>query len=326
MNLIKKFEHYIKETLDISTGAELWENSGIFAFYLRERYCFYKVVLLNSPCLIMASKNEQEETPGVIRKHMDQVHNKWGKDVIFLHPLISSYNRKRLIQQKVPFVIPGYQMYLPLLGIDFREHFKRLQEVRDVFSPAAQALMMSILYRKEQFSFMPAKMAKELGYSPMTMTRAFDEFKQKNLGEHGFHGKGRFLDFQVKGKVLWEKAMQYMKTPVVKRYYIFPSQKKDYGVYAGLDALSRYTNLLEPQNPVFAVSGMEWKKIHSGGKTEVLPKPEPGAIEIEEWSYDPKMFTDNKIADRLSVYASIEDSHDERIKSALQEMLEGVEW
>ena len=38
---------------------------------------------------------------------------------------MASYERKRLIEQKVPSIVPGNQLYLPDLGLDLREYFRR---------------------------------------------------------------------------------------------------------------------------------------------------------------------------------------------------------
>ena len=43
----------------------------------------------------------------------------------------------QLVEQRVPFIVPGNQMYLPPLGLDFREHFRRLQAERPTPTPAA---------------------------------------------------------------------------------------------------------------------------------------------------------------------------------------------
>src|ERR1039458_8742698 len=50
-------------------------------------------------------------------RHLEQVCGRCGMEVVYVADAISSYDRKRLIEHKVPFVVPGNQMYLPFMAI-----------------------------------------------------------------------------------------------------------------------------------------------------------------------------------------------------------------
>ena len=47
-------------------------------------------------------------------------------------------------------------------------------------------------------------------------------------------------------------------------------------------------------------------------------------VRVELWEYDPKQFSVDKMADRLSVALSFAENEDERIEEAIEEFLEGV--
>ena len=49
----------------------------------------------------MADTDEGEQTPAVIGKHMDQVRSRHDVEVVYVRHAVTSYNRKRLIEQKV---------------------------------------------------------------------------------------------------------------------------------------------------------------------------------------------------------------------------------
>jgi hypothetical protein len=53
---------------------------------------------------------------------------------------------------------------------------------------------------------------------------------------------------------------------------------------------------------------------------------ESNAIELEVWSYSPKLFGENGVVDRSSLFLSIREDNDERVQSALEVMMEQVEW
>ena len=76
-----------------------------------------------------------------------------------------------------------------------------------VFSPSTQALILHVLWRKETGLLAPAAIANRLGYSAMTMTRAFDELEAADIGEHSVMGKERHVRFPETGKPLWEKVL-----------------------------------------------------------------------------------------------------------------------
>ena len=324
--LIYQLEQYLREALGITVAPHPWEKSRGLPQYLHERYRFHKMDILGIECLLMIDTGEEEQTPAIISKHMDQVRVRGQLEAVYVRHAVTSYNRKRLIEQKVPFIVPGNQLYLPMLGIDLREHLKRLREKKPVFSPSTQVLILHVLWRKETDTVTPAEIAHRLGYSAMTMTRAFDELESAGIGEHSVLGKERHLHFPETGKPLWEKVLPYLNTPVKKRLYVASSMQTGSGSLAGQSALARYSMLAEPKVPVFAFSGDEWKVRIQHDQIVALTLPEPGAFEIELWKYAPALFGQEGRVDRLSLYLSLRDSADERIQSALDALWGGMEW
>jgi endonuclease III len=57
-----------------------------------------------------------------------------------------------------------------------------------------------------------------------------------------------------------------------------------------------------------------------------VPAEDPDAVEIEVWSYPPKLFAVDGFVDRLSLWLSVKADHNERIEAALEEMMEKFEW
>ena len=84
--------------------------------------------------------------------------------------------------------------------------------------------------------------------------------------------------------------------------------------------------LAEPKIPVFAFSADEWKVRLQEEKILELTLPEPGDFEIELWKYAPTKFANKGMVDRLSLFLSFKDNTDERVQSALDVLLGGMEW
>jgi len=109
---------------------------------LRERYKFAQAELLGLRALLIIDSNPEEQPPATVRKHMDMLQARKQADLIYVRAQVTAYNRKRLIEQKVPFIVPGNQMYLPMLAIDLREHFRRIREKAPTFSPSTQVVVL----------------------------------------------------------------------------------------------------------------------------------------------------------------------------------------
>jgi hypothetical protein len=172
----------------------------------------------------------------------------------------------------------------------------------------------------------PSEIARHLGYSAMTMGRAFDELESVGIGEHSVKGKERHIRFQATGKDLWEQTRQFMRTPAKRRMNILVQATSTPAVGAGLSALAHYSMLAEPKNPVYAFGSDEWKTWSRRHTITELSAPEPGSLEIELWTYSPAQFAVEGFVDRLSLYLSLKDIDDERVEAAIGDMMEAMQW
>ena len=84
--------------------------------------------------------------------------------------------------------------------------------------------------------------------------------------------------------------------------------------------------LTPPQKQVYAASAKDWKAIKRKYSLEIISYPDEAGYEMEVWSYSPGLFANGKIVDQFSLYLSLIDIKDERVESAMEEMMESVEW
>lgn len=321
-DLIESLKSYLNEALNISIDVHHWKHPGNLPFFLTDSYEFFKFSILEQPCLLMVSKGKTEITPGLISKHYKQVQKSCDDCIIYAQSSLSSYNRKRLIEHNIPFIIPGNQMYLPHLGIDLREHFRRLHCKKDkAFSPAAQAVVIYALMRQTSENLTSSHLVEKLRYTLMTINRVFAELKTAQIGEFFQEGRERCWTFSDK-QTLWKLVAPFLRSPVKKRLWLKSHQLK---ILAGLTALSHLSSLAPPPLPVFAASMHLWEIWQKLGFEE-LPSADGADIQLEIWHYDPDLFAKNNIADPFSLYLSLKENQDERIESALDEMMENVEW
>ena len=324
--VLHELECYLHDALGVSVKTTPWSGVGQLPPVLREKYRFAKAELLGLRALLVIDANPEEQSPATVRKHLDMLQSKQPAELIYVRARVTAYNRKRLIEQKVPFIVPGNQMYLPMLAIDLREHFRRIREEAPTFSPSTQVVVLHAMLRDAGQVLIPSEMAPLLGYSAMTMTRAFDELETAKLAEVTVRGRERCLRFIGDRREIWEKAQPFLRNPVSKRLFIRRINGAEGATHAGLTALAHYSMLAPPAYTTYALSREEWKTLRQQHKIIEVPVQDPDVSEIEVWWYSPARFAEHGMVDQLSLYLSLKADHDERTETALEEMMEKIEW
>lgn len=322
MQVLRELERYVEQTLGISVDADRWGKESGLPFFLRDVYDLFLLHMQGRQFLLMVDAQQEESSPSVIRKHMEQLRNGSQDDVIYVREQVTSYNRTRLIKNKIPFIVPGNQLYLPMLALDLREYFVIKRGAARNLSPAAQVLVLYSIYKRRPLFDEAVTMtdwAAALEYTKMTMTRAFRELRSILENEEYMEA--------IRGRQLWERLRPFLRTPVMRRrYYDVDFSAKKGALLAGDSALPSYTNMAEGSHKVVCMSGQNWKKFQEDYSPVELSRPEPGGLEVQVWRYIPKCLANKGVADPLSVYLSYEKNKDERIEMALEELLEDVQW
>ena len=322
MNIKQQITNYFREILAVELEPSLWQPARRLPIYLRDGYVYYAIDLLDDPFLIMADE-EDERSAATIKKHIDQVKNKWDSEVIYAKSNTNSDERRRLIEQKIPFVIPGNQLYLPTLGIDLREYFRKKSSEVEKFSPATQAVLLLLLTEESKESYSSQDLTNRLHYSKMTISRSLNDLK--SIDAVSKHGRARILEFDGEKRELWERSLPYLDSPVKQTHFVRTETKRP-RITSGLTALAKYSMLAPPKPPMFAMTQEEWRELESRGDVTAAKPTDPRATGIEVWSYSPALFAKDNHVDRLSLYLSLRDDPDERVEEALEEMMKGVSW
>ncbi|WP_233161633.1 MULTISPECIES: hypothetical protein [unclassified Achromobacter] len=241
---------------------------------------------------------------------------------------LASHERRRLIEYKVPFIVPGNQLYVPDLGFDFREYFRQRSPIIGTWlSPSAQALLITaLLQRPWQGEWQPAAMGSALGYTTMTSSRVAKELTAVGLSTPFSVGRTRWLRMEFTAQETWERARPMMRTPFRRRVWVMnPGEAIDSPRLAGFSALSRHSMLAEPAWPVCAVTLAEWKAAADAGVRE-LPAPMDGAHEWQLWNYSPALVPQQDTVDPLSLILSLQDDEDDRVLIALEQIGKQLPW
>jgi hypothetical protein len=326
-DLIEMLKKYLDEVLGIEISILPWKDQKKLPLFLVDAYTFFETSLLNNPCLIMISNNVVDLTPHTIQKHWKQITKKWSDPCIYISDTISSYNRKRLIQHRIPFIIPNNQIYIPDLGFDLREHFKQQRIHKEIFSPATQTVIISTLLREKNERLIPSELAATLGYSPMTMTRVFNELETAEIGKLTKKGKERQWFFEGTKKDLWEQTNDMLRSPIRSRkpMKLWPGGKMIHIPLAGISALAETTMINSPLLLIYAIGVEEYRQTNIPKGFQLSPVDEAD-FELEIWNYNPTLFSKDGKVDPFSLYLSLRETTDERIEAALEELMETIQW
>lgn len=321
---------YLKEVLGIDApGMKPWARADKLAYFLRDAFQFSELELLGQPIVLVIGRAEAKQSLSEVRTWLDKVKALAGQPAVYVTDALASYDRRRLIEQKVPFIVPGNQLYLPDLGLDLREYFrKRAPATEAALSPSGQAMLITALLRQPwQSDWQPAKVAVALGYTPMTLSRAVKELTATGLATAYTVGRARWLRMELPPEQVWERAKPALRTPVKRTVWVAA-----HGIFerrpsriAGLSALARYSMLTEPKWPVYALTAADWKAAKDAGVRE-LTEPEAGAQEWQLWSYSPALMPDTTTVDPLSLTLSLQENADDRIQLALDELKGQLPW
>lgn len=322
---LERFERYVGDVLQAPVHLTHWEGEAALPSFLRNEYEFYEGNVAGAPVLFLFSG--EEATPSVVRKHQEAMRERWQGPIAFVFDRVTPYARQGMIRARVAFVVPESQLYLPTLGMDLRERFRAPRTGAATLRPSAQAALLHVLTGGGSLTGTPTKLAAALTYTPMAMGKALDQLEGAGLVDVRRQGRERLFRLAGEPEELWQRAQPLLANPVKRRRYLAQIPPVETaGLRAGLSALATYSSLAEPRVPVLALTAEQARRESAADGAIDVPSPEEAGLEVELWSYSPSLLSPGPAVDRLSLYLSLRDDEDERVQSALDEMMRGVRW
>jgi len=328
-NLREKTESYLRE-LEKSLFSFKPEDAPRLPLVLRERYKLFASRLFGREWLLaMEVEDWGTGTPTEYRQHLLQIAQATGKDhIAVVLPAISAKVRNRMVQMEIPFIVPNTQIYLPLAVMNLKENFRAPQSLEGkTLSPAAQVLFLLQLQKGglENQSF--KEISRGVGYSRASISAACAELEKNDLCRAFRKGKEQRMEFSRPPEELWEAALPLLKSPVRKAHWVtWTLQPIPEARLAGISALSRIGSLADDRVSTYA---MKEQAVHEGlekGHFHGSADPHEADALLEAWSYDPVLFSEGDAVDNLSLFLSLRQNPDERVQSALADMMEEFPW
>ncbi len=320
MDDVKK---YLKDALGVETRINPLKADKLktLPVYITSEYNIQRIELYRKDLLLVGVKGNF--TTDRLRKHLDTIRTTFNTNIVAVINQLEAYKRIRLIEKKIPFIIPGKQMYLPDLLIDLKEFGTKPKETPQTMQPATQLLLLYHLQIEPLEGINLKGIAEKLDYDAATITRA--AYYLHNIGLCTLQGtKDKVLHFESTSAELWEKAEPMMNNPVKKTRY-YSGWENDVNLYkSNINALAHYTDLNDDVIEYYAVKPGYTRLI--GGANLKKTGPLEGNICIEEWKYNPYLLTKTEFIDPLSLYLCFRNKPDERIEMALEQIINNMKW
>jgi hypothetical protein len=321
-------QRYLHDILGVVPTLRPWPGRRNLPYFL-EGYDLREMRLWDRQLLLAIDRRRGRTGLANARGHLDKIRAIAGLPVVYVTDALASYERRHLIAKKVPFIVPGNQLYLPELGVDLREYFRGPAPADDApLSPATQAVLIATLLRVPwQVDWQPASVVAELAYTPMTGSRVVRELVSAGLATVQHEGKARWIRMAHSAADTWERARPLLRSPM-KRLVWVPTSPTELvpGVrLAGLSALARLSMLADPPWSAYALSPSQWTAARQA-RVETLRQQMPGACEWQLWQYNPALVSNSETVDPLSLALSLQAEADERVQKALEELRRKFPW
>lgn len=336
---MRKAINYINESLGIDAIEKpiLNKDLGNLPMYITQAYKLYDAIVFNINIVLIEQRNEDDFSVLQTEKHLQLIRNAINKTVVLVLENLQSYNRKRLIEKGINFIVPDKQLFLPELLINLSENYAQPKsKVKNKsLMPSSQFLLLyHIIHRYnnwkiEEHSF--KEIAKKLDYTPMAVSYAVDDLKNHDLIEV-FGEKEKFIKFNLERSELWYTAQQQniLESPVLKTVFVDELPSNLFMLKANASALPEYTSINPSKQQYYAIEKSAFYFLQKNNGL-LNANDREGKFAIEVWKYNPVALldefpVDNAVVDPLSLYLSLKDSTDERVEMGLEQIIEKMIW
>ncbi|MFI3171961.1 MAG: hypothetical protein R3Y58_06315 [Eubacteriales bacterium] len=316
---------YLEEVLGFKTIMDTWEQVTELPVYLRSNKEYYLLEIEDQSCIVIKILS-QEFGLANFQMQLEKVKIYTNKNIILWLDGVSTYQRQVLIKNKIAFVVPNSQMYVPFLGMYFRERMKNQVVSADKLTAMAQFILLYIIYNPSNEGYTQADIATKLNISIMNVSRGVAELSRLQLVTAEAVGRSKYIKSVVNGKELYELSKGYLQSPIQTKMYVLKENAYMGFMVAGEEALAMKSMLNPPKNVIRALD----KKKKSIISQEDIVDPNwvlgDEYIELELWKYNPECLSMDGMVDVISLALSLQSENDERIELEIEGMLDEHQW
>lgn len=287
-------------------------------------YKFYDGEFHGMP-LLFAEPKGKVATPRCLSVTANNLTSLLQLPIVFLLPTCPAYERQRLIDKDVYFVVSEKYVHLPMLLAN--ERVRKTKQAKTL-TPVAQYLLLYHLQIGSIKGMAARDIEDKIPYSYASITLGLTCLEDLGLCKKVTEAsKRKVIHFDMKGMNLWEQAQPFLVNPVEERIYCDGLLSDDSFPECGINALAHYTRLNpDPERTIM----MSVKQLRNFKSSEALVRPNEfdGNIIIEAWKYPPVTAIGVKAewVDKLSLAISLREDEDPRVEGEVERLINETEW
>ena len=287
-------------------------------------YKFYDGEFHGMP-LLFAEPKGKVATPRCLSVTANNLTSLLQLPIVFLLPACPAYERQRLIDKDVYFVVSEKYVHLPMLLAN--ERVRKTKQAK-ALTPVAQYLLLYHLQIGSIEGMAARDIEDKIPYSYASITLGLTCLEDLGLCKKVAEAsKRKVIHFDMKGMNLWEQAQPFLVNPVEERIYCDGLLSDDSFPECGINALAHYTRLNpDPERTIM----MSVKQLRNFKSSEALVRPNEfdGNIIIEAWKYPPVTAIGVKAewVDKLSLAISLREDEDPRVEGEVERLINETEW
>ena len=287
-------------------------------------YKFYDGEFHGMP-LLFAEPKGKVAAPRSLSVTASNLSSLFQRPTVFLLPACPAYERQRLIDKDVYFVVSDKYVHLPMLLAN--ERIRKTKQAK-ALTPVAQYLLLYHLQIESIEGLAARDIENKMPYSYASITLGVTCLEDLGLCQKVSDGaKRKAIHFVRMGKELWEQARPFLVNPVEERIYCDELLTEEHFKTCGINALAHYTWLNPDPERIIMMTVKQLRDYRAAGVI-VRPNEFDGNIIIEAWKYPPvtNIGTETEWVDRLSLAISLREDADPRVEGEVERLINEIEW
>jgi len=306
------------DILGLTINLKKWNKEKQLPLFILNDFLVQKAIINDIECLSLTPKEDLPTLPA-FKKQISIIKEIENVPIFLQLDVISSFRRQNLLENKIPFILKDKIVYLPFMATYLTNAQYEDKNVEKI-SLATQLLFTWILYQNAN-KYYVSDAVKSLGFSNMTLTRAYRQLCTTELFKEHKDGRKIFLTTSLSKVDLFNKMKAYLQSTFYSQGYILKKDITKDMIPAGEFAFSQHTHLNPPKLKIYAIEKKHSKNIKL--QKECYSYDEQ--VELQIWKYNPLLFSQNKKnIDDISLILSLLGNKDERLDIEIENLLKKI--
>ena len=303
------------DILGLKINFKKWNKEKQLPIFILDNFLVQKAIINDIECLALAPKGNLPTLPA-FKKQISIIKEIENVPIFLQLDAISSFRKQNLLKNKVPFIMKDKMVYLPFMATFLTNTYHEETTVEKL-TLASQLLLTWILHQNTNKYYI-SDAVESLGFSNMTLTRAYRQLCATQLLEEHKDGRKIFLTINLSKVDLFNKMKPYLQSPFYTQGYISKKEITKDMIPASEFAFSQYTYINPPNLKTYAIEKKHIKNIKL--QREYYSYDEQ--VELQIWKYNPLIFSQNKKnIDTISLIISLSGNIDERLEKEIEKLL-----